>query len=84
MGLMLIVWFFLTFPTFKSYFIDRLIYVSFDAKALKFKTVVLCNVISYSLVAVSISQEPAAIIVMVEEIEHFCVMCPSCYIVLGC
>ena len=45
---------------------------------------VFCNVISYSLVDVNISQESAGIIVMVEELEHFCSMCPSCYIVLGC
>ena len=58
--------------------------MSFEVKALRVKIVVFCNVISYSLVGVNISQEPAVTIVMVEEIELIFSMCPSCYIVLGC
>jgi len=45
--------------------------------------VVFCSVIPYSLVDANILQESAATIVMVEEIEHFCSVCPSCCIVLG-
>ena len=74
---------FLTFPTFKLYFIERLNYVCFDVKALRVTIVVFCSVIPYSLLDANISEEPAATIVTVEEIEHFCSVCPSCCIVLG-
>lgn len=75
---------FLTFPTFKSYLIYRLKYVSFDVRELRVKIVVFCSVMPYSLVDASISQEPAASIAMVEETEHLCSTCRSCYMVLGC
>lgn len=53
--------------------------MSFDVKALRVKIVVFCGVIPYILVDANISEEPAATI-MVDEIEHFCTMCLSCYI----
>jgi len=74
---------FLTFPSFKTCFIEGPKYVSFDIKALRLKIVVFCSVIPYSLVDANISQKPAATTVMVQEIEHFYCTCPSCYIVLG-
>lgn len=58
--------------------------MSFDVKALTVKIVVFCSVIPYSLLDANISEEPAAAIVMVEKIEHFCSVRPSCCIVLGC
>jgi len=58
--------------------------MNFDFKALTVNTVVFCTVIPYSLLDANISEEPAATIAMVEEIERFCTVRPSCCIVLGC